>query len=141
MMLGTTVDAISVLRREVPELAPQIDRWRGAEPAITTDFATDRRLFGEFWQLSADLVARLPRKPQRNAMQAGAAGFVYERARSARARFLQAHVGELYAGLTHNLLRFLRVDELAYAAAELCPGLTPTREQVAQDAALAQRDK
>lgn len=140
-MPETSPDAISVLRQAADEFAPLIDRWRGAEPAIATDFATDRRLFGEFWRLSADLVARLPRKPARNEMQARAANVVHERARGARARFLQAHVGELYGGLTHNLLRFLRVDELAYAAAELCPGLTPSREQVARDDALAQRDK
>jgi thioesterase DpgC len=136
-----TPDALSILRQTADALAPQIDRWRGAEPAIATDFATDRRLFGEFWRLSAELIARLPPKPQRNDMQAKAAGFIHERARSARARFLQAHVGELYNGLTHNLQRFLRVEELAYAAADLCPGLAPSREQVAADDALAQRDK
>jgi len=136
-----SIDGISVLRREVSELAPQIDRWRGAEPALATDFATDRRLFGEFWRLSAELIAHLPRKPERNAMQARAADFVHDRARAARRLFLQAHVAEVYAGLTNNHLRFLRVDELVYATAELCPGVTPSREQVAQEATLLQRDK
>jgi thioesterase DpgC len=140
-MPETSADALSILRQTADALAPQIDRWRGAEPAIATDFTTDRRLFGEFWRLSAELITRLPPKPKRNDMQAKAASFIHERARSARARFLQAHVGELYSGLTHNLQRFLRVDELAYAAADLCPGLAPSREQVAADDALAQRDK
>lgn len=140
-MQNGSVDAVSALRRDVTALAPQIDRWRGAEPAIATDFTTDRGLFGEFWRLSAELIARLPRKPDRNEMQAEAANAVHERARSARALFLRAHVGELYAGLTHNLQRFLRVDELVYAAANLCPGLTPSRVQVARDDAHFQRDK
>ena len=35
----------------------------------------------------------------------------------------------------------MRVEELVYAAAELCPGLTPSREQVAKEDALLQRDK
>ncbi len=135
----SSVDLISTLRRAGDDR--QIDRWRGAEPAIATDFATDRRLFGEFWRLSDELVAHLPPKPQRNAEQAQAAAFVHERARGARRRFLDAHVRELYAGLTHNLSRFVRVEELVYAAVELCPGLTPSREQVEKEGALLQRDK
>jgi (3,5-dihydroxyphenyl)acetyl-CoA 1,2-dioxygenase len=134
-----SVDLIAVLRAAADDR--QIDRWRGAEPAIATDFATDHRLFGEFWRLSAEIIAHLPPKPQRNAEQAKAAEFVHDRARSARTRFLDAHVRELYAGLTHNFSRFVRVEELVYAAADLCPGLTPSREQVAKEDALLQRDK
>jgi hypothetical protein len=111
-----TVDLISTLKRTADGLDRQVDRWRGAEPAIATDFATDRRLFGEFWRLSAEMIAALPPKPQRNAEQAQAAAFVHERARGARRRFLDAHVRELYAGLTHNFSRFVRVEELVYAA-------------------------
>jgi len=133
------MDMMSALRAD--GLDRQIDRWRGAEPAIATDFATDRRLFGEFWRLSAEIIARLPPKPQRSADQAKAAAFVHERARNARRRFLDAHVREVYAGLTHNLSRFVRVEELVYAAAELCPGLTPTRDEVANEETLLQRDK
>jgi thioesterase DpgC len=131
---------MSVLRQATGIDEP-IDRWRGAEPAIATDFTTDRRLYGEFWRLSAEIVARLPPKPGRTASQAEAAKFVYERARSARRRFLEAHVGELYADLTRNFSRFVRVEQLVYDAADLCPGLTPSREQVAKEDALLQRDK
>lgn len=137
----TSVDMLATLRQVTEGLDHEIDRWRGAEPAIATDFATDRRLYGEFWRLSADILARLLAKPKRSAEQAQAAAFVLERARGARRRFLDAHVRELYAGLTHNFSRFVRVEELVYAAAELCPGLTPTRAQVETEAALLQRDK
>lgn len=135
------LDGLAILRQATSGLDTQIERWRGAEPAIATDFATDRRLCGEFWRLSDDILARLPSKPRRTDVQAKAAEFVIERARRVRSRFLQAHVRELYAALTQNFSRFVRVDELVYAAAELCPGLAPTREQVGMEAALAQRDK
>ena len=59
------MDLISTLKRATEGLDRQIDRWRGAEPAIATDFTTDRRLFGEFWQLSGEVIAHLPPKPQR----------------------------------------------------------------------------
>ncbi|MDQ8728926.1 enoyl-CoA hydratase/isomerase family protein [Bradyrhizobium sp. LHD-71] len=134
-------DPIAALRQAAAGLDLPVDRWRGAEPASVTDFASDRRLCSEFWHLSHDIIARLPPKPARTAEQAKAAELVHERARRARGRFLEAHVGELYASLTHNLSQFLRVEELVHTAAELCPGLTPTREQVLREEALFQRDK
>jgi thioesterase DpgC len=118
-----------------------IERWRGAEPARPTDFATDRRLCGEFWRLASDIVAALPAKPQRTAQQAKAAAFVLDRARVARRVFLDAHVRELYVGLTHHLSRFVRVEELVYTAADICPGLTPARARVEKEHQLLQRDK
>jgi thioesterase DpgC len=45
----------------------------------------------------------------------------------ARERFLRAHVDELYDRLTEGLDRSVRDDELVLAAAELVPGLTPSR--------------
>jgi thioesterase DpgC len=140
-MPNATADALAALRRSTPGLDATIDRWRGAEPALATDFTTDRRLFGEFWRLSNEVLAALPAKPQRRAEQAQAAAFVLERARAARRLFLEAHVGELYSGLTHDRSRFMRVEELVYAAADVCPGLTPTRAQVETERPLLQRDK
>jgi thioesterase DpgC len=46
---------------------------------------------------------------------------------------------ELYAELTRD--GPLRADELVYAAAELAPGLVPTREQVAAERERLQKDK
>jgi thioesterase DpgC len=140
-MQELTADAIAMLRRVTGDTVEQIERWRGAEPAIATDFTTDHRLYGEFWRLSDEIIARLPAKPQRSAEQSKAAELVIARARAARGRFLDAHVGQLYASLTQDFSRFVRVEELVYAAAELCPGLTPTRQHVAGEEALLQRDK
>ena len=47
----------------------------------------------------------------------------------------------LYAELTEGLTRAVRADDLVYAAAELSPGLPPTREQVAQEREKLQKDK
>jgi thioesterase DpgC len=49
----------------------------------------------------------------------------------ARDAFLARHVHQLYAKLTGNGENGLRADDLVYAAAELVPGLAPSREQVA----------
>jgi thioesterase DpgC len=47
--------------------------------------------------------------------------------------FLERHVHALYSKLTDNGQRGLRADDLVYAAAELVPGLAPSREQVARE--------
>ena len=83
-------DAIALLRQVIGGLDASIDRWRGAEPVMATDFATDRRLYSEFWRLSDEMLAHLPTKPKRTAMQARAAAYVMAQARNARARFLAA---------------------------------------------------
>src|SRR4051812_33455591 len=62
-------------------------------------------------------------------------------ARAARKTYLATHAATLYRRLTQDYTRFLRVDELAYAAADLVPGLAPTRAQVAAECGRLQRDK
>jgi thioesterase DpgC len=47
----------------------------------------------------------------------------------------------LYAELTDGLTRPVRADDLVYGAAELAPGLVPTREQVAAERERLQKDK
>lgn len=138
---GSSTPPISLLRQAFEGRDEQIDRWRAAEPADVMDFSIDRRIYSDFWRLSNNIIAKLPPKPKRTAAQAQAAAFVHDRARKARARFLAAHVGQVYALLTHNLSRFVRVQQLVYDAAELCPGLTPSRDQVAAEDMLLQRDK
>jgi enoyl-CoA hydratase/carnithine racemase len=64
-----------------------------------------------------------------------------EQAREARRRFLAAQAESLYRGITRDYSRFVRVGDLAYEAAELHPGLVPTRAQVAAESARLQRDK
>jgi enoyl-CoA hydratase/carnithine racemase len=64
-----------------------------------------------------------------------------DEARAARKRYLATHARTLYRQLTRDYTRLLRVDDLAYAAADLVPGLAPTRAQVAAESARLQRDK
>ena len=56
-------------------------------------------------------------------------------------RFLGAHGEAVYAALTHDFSRFIRVEELVFAAADAFPGLTPTRAEVEREAEALLRDK
>ena len=55
---------------------------------------------------------------------------VREALRLARLTFLRSYAGIVYAELTGDFERGLRVDELCYAAADRYPGLVPTRAAV-----------
>jgi thioesterase DpgC len=112
-----------------------------AEPPTITDRESDVRRFAHFWELTERLLKSLPAKPKRNPAEAAAADEILSAARRSRERFLGAHVRWVYDRLTDNRSRFVRLEDLAYAAAEAVPGLVPTRQQVAAEAALDQRDK
>ena len=83
----------------------------------------------------------LPPKPRRNEAEQAAADALLSDARASRESFLAAHVEEIYDRLTERGSIFRRLDDLVYAAAELVPGLVPTREEVGAEAAHPQGDK
>jgi thioesterase DpgC len=112
-----------------------------ATPKRTGDFYVDRPRYERFWQLSRDLLARLPKKPTRNAAEAGAAATVLAGARQQREHFLATHCELLYDELTRDRSKFIRVEDLVFAAADAVPGLTPTKAQVAVEAPLLQSEK
>src|ERR1700736_6916549 len=66
----------------------EVSAWLQQTPGGTTDFATDRVRFSDFWQTSKRLTGRLPPKPSRSEREQLAAGLVERRARDARFRFL-----------------------------------------------------
>jgi len=110
-------------------------------PAVTGDFAEDRRRHTAFWQSADGALDQLPGKAVRNAEEAKAAGAIHHAAREARERFLRAHAGRLYAVLSDDFTRFVGVEELVFAASDLVPGLTPSRARLQREAGLFQRDK
>jgi len=121
--------------------AKAVAEWTAAAPRDTSDFAHDRSRYPHFWKKCDDLIDRLPRKPKRNPAEAEAAHFILSAARDQRERFLAAHAQSLYDELTRNRSRFIRLEDLVFAAATAVPGLTPTASQVAAEAELLQRDK
>ena len=115
--------------------------WRSEIPEGTSGFEADCARYSKFWRLTSDLLARLPAKPVRNDSESQAAEELKTAARQACKRFLQAHALALYDRLTAKRSRFVRVQQLIYDAADLMPGLVPTRITVEKEAVLPQRDK
>ena len=118
-----------------------IAEWRAAEPGAATDIATDLHDYAGFWLRSNRLLKELPRRPKRSAAEQAAAEAILSAARASRERFLAAHAAWVYDSVTVRCTRFLRLEDLVYAAAAAIPGLVPSRQEVAAEAALDQRDK
>ncbi len=115
--------------------------WLEAVPPGTADFAGDRNRYSHYWKKCDDLISRLPHKPKRNRAETDAAHLIASAARAERERFLAAHAQALYDELTHNRSRFVRLEELVFAAAASVPGLAPTAAHLAAESDLLQADK
>jgi (3,5-dihydroxyphenyl)acetyl-CoA 1,2-dioxygenase len=121
--------------------AAAVNDWIAAEPKAPGAFGEDRRRYAIFWALARALIEGVPGKAARKPAEAKAAEAIHERARASRARFLGAHAEQVHAALTHDFSRFIRVEDLVFAAAEAFPGLTPTRAELEREASALQRDK
>jgi len=122
-------------------LEQAVKGWARSAPARATDLHTDKTAFGHFWHRAAELLARLPAKPKRSAEEAAAAAEILRIARDSRAQFMREHAPEVYAALTSNLNRFVRVDELCERAAREFPGLVPDARALEHESGILQGHK
>lgn len=115
--------------------------WSEGRPRVTGNFQRDVAASSKFWCGATDLLTKLPKKPARTPTQQAAADMILRIGRESREIFLERHAETIYRKLTHNLAKFVRVDELVYDAAELVAGLSPTRRQVEGESLLMQKEK
>ncbi len=108
---------------------------------MTQTFEAAAAEFSPRWLAAEVALARLPPKPARSPAEAAQAAALLAEARRQRDVFLAAHATALYRALTADLTRFLRIEQLVYAAAERVPGLVPTRAQVEAEAQHRQAEK
>jgi thioesterase DpgC len=115
--------------------------WSGTRPEVTGRFQIDADAHSKFWRAGSDLLAALPEKPKRTPDQMRAAETILRVGRESREAFMGRHAEAVYRALTKDQSTFVRAEELVYEAANLLPGLTPTRQQVAEQSEKPQRDK
>jgi thioesterase DpgC len=118
-----------------------IAAWRQASPTASGEFGKDSAAFSAYWAQADWLLQRLPRPPQRNEAERGAAGVIQEAARASRVRFLRGHVDTVYDRLTQGRSRFVRVEHLVAQAADVVPGLVPSTRQIAAEDGCLQGEK
>jgi len=119
----------------------EVEEWEQAPPVFHGDLAGDRAAAAAYYARGRELATHLPGKPARNAAERVLAARLHAGLRSVRDAFLRRHAEAVYADLTGGLRRFVRVEELVYAAADRYPGLVPTRAEVQAERAQLQKDK
>ena len=88
-----------------------------------------------------DLLTRLPLRSKRNAGEKAAGHALVHLLADSAWRFFRAYRRPIYAALTHRRAGPVRVEELAWQAADLLPGILPTRDDLAQESRSMQMDK
>lgn len=115
--------------------------WLNGRPQLSNAFDQDVATHSTWWHRGLDLLSKLPAKPKRSAPEQKLAQAILDASRQERRNFLAAHGIALYDRLTAKRTRHARVEELAYSAATLVPGLVPTKALVEAEAQLLQKDK
>jgi thioesterase DpgC len=133
------VDSAAFSRANLPDEA--VSTWLASGGIVTGDYRRDAESFSRQWHVGAELLARLPSKPNRSDAEAKAAAAILERDRAARSQFLAAHAETLYRRLTDDFSKFKRVEQLVRDAAVLLPGLVPDDRRLAQENAVQQQHK
>jgi (3,5-dihydroxyphenyl)acetyl-CoA 1,2-dioxygenase len=111
----------------------EVAAWRSATPTTLGSFPAAARATCDFLTRGEELLGRLPARPERSEAQQAAAAELIAFLNGARTDFMRAYAADVYAALTDDMRLSLRVDELAYAAADLYPGLVPTRAALEQE--------
>src|SRR6185369_5782249 len=111
-----------------------------ARPGPET-LAADARQAQAIFRAGRALLAGWPAKPARDPFQARGAETVLAALRRTGNAFGHSYAELIYRRLTDDCRRFLRADELVYAAAKFCPGLCPSPEEVAAELRIPLADK
>ncbi len=104
-------------------------------------FETDSRAAARFFASGQQLIDRLPARPSRSTSEQAAAEALHAELRATRIAFLRRYAAALYAQLTNGRRKFVRIEELVFRAADVVPGLVPTRQQIVAERQHLQKDK
>ena len=128
--------------------ASTVTQWLGDVARIDVGFAGDSRQLDARAQAVAKLIRRgwtmldpLPLRSQRSREQKAGGESIVSIATNLCRGFVRAWREPIYAALTQDFTRHVRVDDLVYQAAERWPGLAPTRAEVAKEMERVQADK
>ncbi|HEX6458017.1 MAG TPA: enoyl-CoA hydratase-related protein [Thermoleophilaceae bacterium] len=119
----------------------EVAAWRSATPTTLGSFPAAARATCEFLTRGEELLRRLSPRAERSETEQVAAHEIVAFLDGARADFMRAYAVDVYNALTADMRLALRVEELVYAAADLYPGLVPTRSAMELERARKLADK
>ncbi|VCU68923.1 Carnitinyl-CoA dehydratase [Pigmentiphaga humi] len=133
------LDAAALPREKTAAFLEAVAGWE--KHAAASGLDSDLQAVGAICRQGRQLLAALPLKSARDAVQKDAGHVVFHLMAEASWRFFRYHAHALYRDLTDHGRRPLRADELAWRAAERVPGVLPTEAELREEAELLQRDK
>jgi thioesterase DpgC len=140
-MTETMQPSLTDAVRRVGLPANEIDGWVAPAPPAREGFAVDAAALTAYAERGTALYDRLPGVGRRDSDEQDAAVAIDRALTHARGAFLGVHVDELYDRLTQARSRRLRMEQIVYDAAELVPGLVPTRRQMEAERSLPLAEK
>jgi len=129
------------LGKSAENLWSSVRLWDMGKSAFQSSLETDTdnlrsNVFeGEF------ILAKLPEKSLRTDAQQAVAETVHRASRRARTIFMEKHAQIVYQAITASRADLAGLSDIAFAASELFPGLTPTRGQIALECERQQAGK
>jgi enoyl-CoA hydratase/carnithine racemase len=115
--------------------------WSLPDAADPERLDADARAVGKVIRRGWALLERLPSRTKRNADEKVAGQTLVKLTTELCRDFARVRREPIYAALTDDFERHVRVDDLVYQAAERWPGLVPTREEVRREMERVQGDK
>jgi thioesterase DpgC len=103
---------------------------RADKPAVPQELASARRALTGSAEQIGQLLAALPEPGLRSPKQRATATAAKDVVRILRSRFMDTHADAVYDEITSGRTAYLRLAELAEAAAAAFPGLVPTFDQL-----------
>jgi (3,5-dihydroxyphenyl)acetyl-CoA 1,2-dioxygenase len=113
----------------------------GDPKAVRADLSLARRALTEAAERTDNQLEVLREPAVRSSQQRAAAAAAKDAMRILRCQFMDSHADAVYDELTADRVRYLRLAELAKAAASAFPGLVPTAAQLAAERARPQSGK
>jgi thioesterase DpgC len=107
--------------------------WISQLPVFGIGFESDADAMSCFIAAGESRLAELGPKPGRTCEQHLLAREIHRVSRECRAGFMRFYADRVYNAITKPLECHRHLSELAFSASELFPGLTPTRQQIAQE--------
>ena len=101
----------------------------------------DGQRLGHVCRQGRELLARLPAKSRRNAQEKTSGHALVHLLADAVWRFFRVYRNPIYDTLTQGRIRALRLEELAWQAADLLPDVMPTRAELDRESQNMQMDK
>lgn len=121
------------MKMKSDNLSSSLQPWISQPPVFGIGFDADADAMSGFIAAGESRLRALGPKPARTSEQNLIAREIHRISRECRAGFMKLYADRVYGAITKPFEGHRHLSELAFAASELFPGLTPTRQQIAQE--------